>query len=115
MVLKPREGYGGKGVLIGPEASHEEIEDARRLIKGNPIGFVAQECLDFSTHALDGSSNDPSNGHSPAEAFVDLRAFVLPAVGYVMPGGLTRVARAGTRVVNSSAGGSFKDTWVLGG
>jgi uncharacterized circularly permuted ATP-grasp superfamily protein len=38
---------------------------------------------------------------------------VLPAVGYVMPGGLTRVAKPGTRVVNSSAG-SFKDTWVLG-
>lgn len=44
---------------------------------------------------------------------MDLRAFVLPAVGYVMPGGLTRVARSGTRVVNSSAGGSFKDTRVL--
>ena len=107
MVLKPREGYGGKGILIGPEASREEIEDARRLVEKRPIGFVAQECLDFSTHALDGSST--------AEAFVDLRAFVLPAVGYVMPGGLTRVAKAGTRVVNSSAGGSFKDTWVLEG
>lgn len=47
------------------------------------------------------------------EAFIDLRAFVLPAIGYVMPGGLTRVASPGTRVVNSSAGGSFKDTWVL--
>jgi len=108
MVLKPREGYGGKGVLIGPEASHEEIEEARRLVQKDPTGFIAQECLDFSTHALDGSSDG-----SPAEAFVDLRAFVLPAVGYVMSGGLTRVARTGTRVVNSSAGGSFKDTWVL--
>jgi uncharacterized circularly permuted ATP-grasp superfamily protein len=108
MVLKPREGYGGKGVLIGPEASPENIEEARRLVQKDPTGFIAQECLDFSTHALDGSSDG-----SPAEAFVDLRAFVLPAVGYVMPGGLTRVAQAGTRVVNSSAGGSFKDTWVL--
>jgi uncharacterized circularly permuted ATP-grasp superfamily protein len=72
----------------------------------NPNGFVAQECLDFSSHLLDGAD-------SPGEAFVDLRAFVLPAVGYVMPGGLTRVAKPGTRVVNSSAGGSFKDTWIL--
>ena len=47
------------------------------------------------------------------EAYIDLRAFVLPAAGYIMPGGLTRVASTGTRVVNSSAGGSFKDTWVL--
>jgi carboxylate-amine ligase len=44
---------------------------------------------------------------------VDLRAFVLPALDHVMAGGLTRVARPGTRVVNSSAGGSSKDTWVL--
>ena len=46
---------------------------------------------------------------------MNLRAFVLPELGYVMPGGLTRVARPGTRVVNSSASGSFKDTWVLQG
>jgi uncharacterized circularly permuted ATP-grasp superfamily protein len=32
-----------------------------------------------------------------------------------MPGGLTRVAKPGTRVVNSTAGGSCKDTWVLEG
>jgi len=114
MVLKPREGYGGKGVLIGPEASREDIDEARRLVQKDPTGFIAQECLDFSTHTLDGSSNVSSDG-SLAEAFVDLRAFVLPAVGYVMPGGLTRVAKTGTRVVNSSAGGSFKDTWVLEG
>jgi carboxylate-amine ligase len=107
LVLKPREGFGGKGVLIGPEAEREEIEQARREVTRNPTGFVAQECLDFSSHLLDDAG-------SPREAFVDLRAFVLPAVGYVMPGGLTRVAKPGTRVVNSSAGGSFKDTWVLG-
>lgn len=108
LVLKPREGYGGRGVLIGPEADREEIEQARRDVQDNPAGFVAQECLDFSTHVLDDGDGDP-----PGEAYVDLRAFVLPAVGYVMPGGLTRVAGAGTRVVNSSAGGSLKDTWVL--
>jgi uncharacterized circularly permuted ATP-grasp superfamily protein len=106
LVIKPREGFGGKGVLIGPEADREDIERTRREVAENPAGFVAQECLDFSTHVLDGADG-------ASEAFVDLRAFVLPAVGYVMPGGLTRVASPGTRVVNSSAGGSFKDTWVL--
>ncbi len=106
MVLKPRDGFGGKGVIIGPEAEAEELEQARREVEENPVGFIAQECLDFSSHLLD-------DGDSAAEAPVDLRAFVLPAVGYVMPGGLTRVAKPGTRVVNSSAGGSLKDTWVL--
>jgi carboxylate-amine ligase len=71
------------------------------------MDFVAQETLDFSTHIVGESSGGAE------EAFIDLRTFVLPAIGYVMPGGLTRVASPGTRVVNSSAGGSFKDTWVL--
>jgi carboxylate-amine ligase len=107
LVLKPREGYGAQGMLIGPEASREDLDEAIRRIKKDPSGFVAQECLDFSTHlSYDGEED-------PREAFVDLRAFVLPAIDHVMPGGLTRVARPGTRVVNSSAGGSSKDTWVL--
>lgn len=108
LVIKPREGYGGAGVVIGPEASREELERVRREVLDNPAGFIAQECLDFSTHVL-----DDGDGSEPTEAYIDLRAFTLPAVGYVMPGGLTRVAKPGTRVVNSSAGGSFKDTWVL--
>ena len=107
LVLKPREGYGAQGMLIGPEASREEVAEAARRVKENPSGFVAQEFLDFSTHLThDGRSE-------PGEAFVDLRAFVLPALDHVMAGGLTRVARPGTRVVNSSVGGSSKDTWVL--
>ena len=106
LVLKPREGFGAKGLVLGPEADAETISQARHAVRQNPAAWVAQECLDFSTHVLDESSE-------AGEAFVDLRAFVLPEPGYVMPGGLTRVARAGTRIVNSSAGGSFKDTWVL--
>ena len=107
LVLKPREGYGAQGMLIGPEATREDLDAAIKKIKRHPAGFVAQECLDFSTHVTHDGETEPD------EAFVDLRAFVLPALDYVMPGGLTRVARPGTRVVNSSAGGSSKDTWVL--
>jgi uncharacterized circularly permuted ATP-grasp superfamily protein len=109
LVLKPREGYGGQGLMVGPEADRENLEHARKALKENPTGFVAQETIDFSTHVL----NAAADCSEPVEVFVDLRAFVLPAIGYVMPGGLTRVANPGTRVVNSSAGGSFKDTWVL--
>ncbi len=107
LVLKPREGYGAQGMLIGPEASREDLDAAARRVKQHPASFVAQECLDFSTHLTYDGRNEPE------EAFVDLRAFVLPALDHVTPGGLTRVARPGTRVVNSSAGGSSKDTWVL--
>ena len=108
MVIKPREGYGGQGLVVGPEAGSGDIDAARRNIRKDPTQFVAQETLDFSTHLLKGDADG-----QPDEVFVDLRAFVLPAVGHVMPGGLTRVAKPGTRVVNSTAGGSCKDTWVL--
>ncbi|MCA1716818.1 MAG: circularly permuted type 2 ATP-grasp protein [Actinobacteria bacterium] len=107
LVLKPREGAGGQGLVVGPEADREDLENARRDMEENPTNFVAQEFLDFSTHVLKGEDSKLE------EAFIDLRVFVLPAIGYIMPGGLTRVASPGTRVVNSSAGGSFKDTWVL--
>jgi uncharacterized circularly permuted ATP-grasp superfamily protein len=107
MVVKPREGYGGQGVLVGPEAQSEDIDATRRRISKDPTQFVAQETLDFSTHLLRNGKD------SPTEVFVDLRAFVLPAIDYLMPGGLTRVAQPGTRVVNSTAGGSSKDTLVL--
>ncbi len=109
LVLKPREGYGAQGLLIGPEASREQIDDARRRVREDPTNFVAQECLDFSTHL----THDGHGANEPGEVFIDLRAFVLPVIAYVFPGGLTRVAKPGTRVVNSSAGGSSKDTWVL--
>jgi carboxylate-amine ligase len=43
IVLKPREGYGAQGMLIGPEAAREDVDEAARRIKENPSGFVAQE------------------------------------------------------------------------
>jgi uncharacterized circularly permuted ATP-grasp superfamily protein len=52
-------------------------------------------------------------GAPTEEACIDLRTFVLPAADYVMPGGLTRVANPGTRIVNSSARGRVKDTLIL--
>jgi carboxylate-amine ligase len=108
LVIKPREGYGAQGLLVGPEAGQDDVDTARRNIRKDPTQFVAQETLDFSTHVLKSGA-----GGGPTEVFVDLRAFVLPAIGYLMPGGLTRVAQPGTRVVNSTAGGSSKDTLVL--
>lgn len=108
LVIKPREGYGAQGLVVGPEAQQDQVDTARRNIRNDPTQFVAQETLDFSTHVLGSDA-----GKVPEEVFVDLRAFVLPAIGYVVPGGLTRVAQPGTRVVNSTAGGSSKDTLVL--
>ncbi len=110
LVLKPRDGHGGHGVLIGPAASAEEIAAVRAAVRAAPAGWIAQEVVALSTHptVVDGAL---------VPRHVDLRPFVIatgPRTWTVLPGGLTRVAlQEGEMVVNSSRGGGGKDTWVL--
>ena len=109
LVFKPVDGSGGYGLLIGPQASEEEIESTRAQVLDNPRGWIAQEVVMLSTSpSLDGERLAPRH--------VDLRPFAINDGGEVrvLPGGLTRVAlRDGSLVVNSSQGGGSKDTWVL--
>lgn len=110
LVLKPRDGHGGHGVVIGPSASAEEIDAVRAAVRAAPAGWIAQEVVALSTHPT-------AIGDALVPRHVDLRPFVI-ATGArewtVLPGGLTRVALAeGEMVVNSSRGGGGKDTWVL--
>jgi uncharacterized circularly permuted ATP-grasp superfamily protein len=58
MVIKPREGYGAQGLLVGPEAGLDEVDAARRNIRKDPTQFVAQETLDFSTHVLNSEDGE---------------------------------------------------------
>lgn len=110
LVIKPRDGHGGRDVLIGPRASARQLVRAREEIVRAPGNWVAQEVVLLSTAPtiVDG---DVVPRH------VDLRAFVLfdGARATAVPGGLTRVAfHEGSLVVNSSRDGGAKDTWVLG-
>lgn len=108
LVVKEVEGAGGYGMLIGPQASAQEIETFRQRILAHPEHYIAQPTL-----ALSACPTVTETGISPRH--VDLRPFVLSGktVGLV-PGGLTRVAmQEGSLVVNSSQGGGTKDTWVL--
>jgi uncharacterized circularly permuted ATP-grasp superfamily protein len=110
LVVKPRGGYGGRGVVVGPRAPAADRERASRAVRDDPEGHVAQETVWFSRHptVVDGRL-EPRH--------VDLRAFVFLAGerATALPGGLTRVAlEEGALVVNSSQNGGAKDTWVLG-
>jgi uncharacterized circularly permuted ATP-grasp superfamily protein len=109
LVIKPRTGFGGYGVVIVPHATREDRDDVEREIRLNPRHYVAQETIALSRHpTICGSSLAPRH--------VDLRPFVLTAGDdvSVIPGGLTRVAfDAGALVVNSSQNGGGKDTWVV--
>jgi uncharacterized circularly permuted ATP-grasp superfamily protein len=108
LVVKPTNGSGGKGIVLGPRASHAELEETRAAIKHNPRNFIAQPMLNLSTV--------PTVVDEHVEGrHVDLRPFILYGKEiYVLPGGLTRVAlRKGSMIVNSSQGGGSKDTWVI--
>ncbi len=117
MVVKSRGGYGGKEVMIGPEEPKESIERFRRMVEANPVEYVAQETIDFSTHVLCEAEGD---GFVLRDSYADYRMIVLapdprdPDVVEVVPGSLSRVAAPGRHVVNISSGGKMKDTWVLG-
>jgi carboxylate-amine ligase len=107
LVLKPVDGYGGAGVMIGPLASEHEIEQSRRQLMSAPHRWIAQDMIELSTHpSFDGDALVPRH--------VDLRAFVFQGDGVqVAPAALTRVAPSDSMVVNSSRGGGSKDTWLL--
>jgi uncharacterized circularly permuted ATP-grasp superfamily protein len=96
LVVKPRDGSGGYGVLVRPDRLPE---DAHRCI--------AQPPVDLSRHPT-GEALEPRH--------VDLRpyAFQTPDGPRVLRGAFSRVAaRAGDLVVNCSQGGGGKDVWIV--
>ncbi|WP_298342045.1 circularly permuted type 2 ATP-grasp protein [uncultured Algibacter sp.] len=108
MVIKKTDGSGGYGMLMGHEATDEEIKDYLENVKKNPDNFIAQPILRLSTApcCIDGKLSPRC---------IDLRPFALSGKDGIdiTPGGLTRVAlKKGSLVVNSSQGGGSKDTWV---
>ncbi|HEY6743224.1 MAG TPA: circularly permuted type 2 ATP-grasp protein [Lapillicoccus sp.] len=109
MVVKPVDGSGGKGLVIGPTADGATLDAVRERLLDDPRGWIAQPVVQLSTvPTLVGGRLAPRH--------VDLRPFAVNdgTTVRVLPGGLTRVALPeGQLVVNSSQGGGSKDTWVL--
>jgi uncharacterized circularly permuted ATP-grasp superfamily protein len=109
LVLKPVDGSGGKGIVIGPQAEKDELEALRAKVIDDPRGWIAQQVVNLSTVPT-------VIGDRIAPRHVDLRPFAINDGDkiWVLPGGLTRVALPeGSLVVNSSQGGGSKDTLVL--
>jgi uncharacterized circularly permuted ATP-grasp superfamily protein len=111
LVLKPVDGSGGYGLVIGPAASERQLAKLRRDIQAAPRRWIAQPVVPLSTAPtlVDGEL---------VPRHLDLRPFAVNDGErvWVMPGGLTRVALVeGSLVVNSSQGGGSKDTWVISG
>ncbi len=111
LVVKPVDGSGGKGLVVGPDATPEELEALKQRLLEDPRGWIAQPVVQLST-----IPTLVEDGMRPRH--VDLRPFAVNDGKdvWVLPGGLTRVALPeGQLVVNSSQGGGSKDTWVIAG
>lgn len=110
LVIKPVDGSGGKGIVMGPMCSKEELAETKTKLLADPRGWIAQPLVQLSTVPTMTSDKGMQPRH------VDLRPFVVNdgEEMWVVPGGLTRVAlQEGQMIVNSSHGGGSKDTWVI--
>ncbi len=111
LVTKPVDGFGGGGVLVGPDADAGQLEQRRRELQSKPTRWVAQETMALSTlPTVERGQLEPRH--------VDLRTFVYltgtgPDDAELAGLALTRVAPSGSMIVNSSRGGGAKDTWIL--
>ena len=109
MVVKPRTGHGGHGVVICPHAEPDAVAAAARAVAADPESYIVQETVTLSRHpTVEQGALVPRH--------VDLRPFVLSAGERVeaVTGGLTRVSfEPGALMVNSSQNGGGKATWVL--
>src|SRR3954469_18760579 len=109
LVLKPVDGSGGKGIVIGPRADEKTLQELAVKVRARPRDWMAKKPIGLSTCPT-------LVGGRVAPRHVALRPFAVNdgEKVWVLPGGLTRVALPeGELVVNSSQGGGSKDTWVL--
>src|SRR5699024_2759810 len=95
LVVKPVDGSGGKGIVIGPAATVEELDALRARLQDDPRGWIAQPVVQLSTIPT-------LVEEGPEPRHVDLRPFALNSGDdvWVLP-------------VNASLGGGSKDPWVL--
>jgi uncharacterized circularly permuted ATP-grasp superfamily protein len=110
LVIKDVAEAGGYGVLFGSKLTQQQLSDLAAHIKADPRRFIAQELIEFYD-----IPTQVSGQIVPRKS--DLRMYIVQGKKdiTVWAGGLTRFAREeGNYLVNSSQGGGFKDTWIMG-
>ena len=103
LVVKPVGESGGYGMIIGPHATRDELNEFRTKLLADPANYISQPVINLSTA--------PTLCEDGVQArHVDLRPFAITGNStWVLPGGLSRVAlKKGSLVVNSSQGGGSK-------
>ena len=110
LVVKPVDGSGGYGLVIGPSRDRRDADGApRRRCCATHGDGSRRSPIALSTSPTLRRRPDGAAAPRPATVRGQRRRSI-----WVVPGGLTRVALPeGSLVVNSSQGGGSKDTWVL--
>ena len=49
LVVKPVDGSGGKGIVIGPQATRAELDELRTKVMADPRSWIAQPVIQLST------------------------------------------------------------------
>jgi carboxylate-amine ligase len=110
LVVRPVAGYGGRGAVVGPSCTADQLAALQAEVAAAPYRFVAQEPVESSTAPtlVDGILQP---------RHVDLRVFSVTLTGgaaSALPAPLTRVALgAGPTSIDAARGGVSKDTWLL--
>ncbi len=111
LVVKPRTGHGGHGVVIGPHAKREDLDRTAAALRAR-AGAVHRPGDGDALAPPD--RRDRRRPRAAARRPAAVRDLRRRERVHVLPGGLTRVAfERGALVVNSSQNGGSKDTWVL--
>ncbi|HMW04024.1 MAG TPA: circularly permuted type 2 ATP-grasp protein [Leptospiraceae bacterium] len=109
-VIKPKQGTGGLGILIGRESTRAQIEDMKQKVLKNPFEYVAQELIPLSTAKVftpDGNFK---------ERYVETRFYTFLGNSFHLSNcALTRVSKEeSSLMVCNAMGGGSKDTWIMG-
>jgi uncharacterized alpha-E superfamily protein len=112
-VIKPTYGGAGAGAVLGRSLSQREVDEwAGRIVRESDEHTV-QAWLPLAqmptwTHGMQGDRILPRSYMLRVIAVADG-----PQSWRVLPGGLTRIASAGSEIASMQRGGSSADTWVL--
>jgi len=108
-VIKPIQGTGGVGMVIGSEATPAEIENMKSKVSQNPSNFIAQPLITLSNSQI--FTNDTLESR-----YVETRFFTFLGAKFSLSNSaLTRVsAKKNSILVTNSRGGGSKDTWIMG-
>jgi uncharacterized circularly permuted ATP-grasp superfamily protein/uncharacterized alpha-E superfamily protein len=108
-VIKPVQGTGGYGIIIGRESTIKEVNEIKEKVKARPDQYIAQPFIPLSKSKV-------ITAEGLQDRYIETRFFSFHGSTFSLSNcALTRVSPSEkTSIVTNSRGGGSKDTWILG-